>query len=76
MNTEDIIECIKAKDKEIDELRTDLQLLIFRSQRIGNMLKNVEQAEKPGMANGHVASMETEIDKLCSRYQLESKSSF
>lgn len=76
MTTNDIIEHIKAKDKEIDSLRTDLQLLIYRAQRIGRSLLNVDAQEKPGSANRDVASMEVEIDKLCQRYHLDPKSPF
>lgn len=76
MNTDDIIECIKAKDKEIDSLRTDLQLLIYNATRIGEMIRNIDQEHKPGGANGRIDRLDKEIEKLCTRYTMQQRSAF
>lgn len=76
MNTNDIIEHIKAKDKEIDSLRTDLQMLIYSATRLGEMIRYIDQEHKPGGANGRIDRLDKEIEKLCARYKMQQRSAF
>lgn len=66
----------KELEKQVDNLRVDLQLLIYDHHRAINYLNSCDSEHRPGGARQAIEKGKESIQKLADRYGLDTESPF